>query len=261
VSIVYRYIAAAAILFIYCYIKRLPLVFNLKSHRWFALMGLFMFCLNYILAYRAQIYITSALSAIAFSSMLWMNIINARLLFGVRVNARTYLGASLGMVGIVVLFGPRVSEVSLSDGIFFGTSLAVIGALMASLGNMVSQAAQKDKLPVVQSNAWSMLYGGAFTGVLALVLGHSFNFDSSTGYVVSLAFLTIFGSVIAFGAYLTLLGRVGAHKAGYATVMFPVVALGLSMLFESMSLDVWIVAGFLLVLAGNVLVLKTSRVK
>jgi drug/metabolite transporter (DMT)-like permease len=219
-------------------------------------MGLLMFCLNYILAYRAQIYITSAMSAIAFSSMLWMNIINARLLFGIRAGARTYLGALLGMLGIIVLFGPQVSSVSLSDSVFFGSVLAVIGALMASFGNMASQAAQKNKLPVVQSNAWSMLYGGLFTGVLALALGHPFSFDATAGYVISLAYLTIFGSVVAFGAYLTLLGRIGAHKAGYATVMFPVVALGFSILFEGLALDVWIISGFMLVLAGNVLVLR-----
>jgi len=255
VSIVYRYIAAALILFIYCKIKQLPLVFNRSSHLWFALMGLLMFCLNYILAYRAQIYITSAMSAIAFSAILWMNILNARVLFGVRASARTYVGALLGMLGIIVLFGPQVSDVSLSDGVFFGSLLAVIGALMASFGNMASQAAQKSKLPVVQSNAWSMLYGGMFTGIVALAQGHPFIFEATAGYVISLAYLTVFGSVVAFGAYLTLLGRIGAHKAGYVTVMFPVVALGLSMLFEGLSLDIWITGGFLLVLAGNVLVL------
>jgi len=151
-------------------------------------------------------YIAAALSAIAFSSMLWMNTINARLLFGVRVSARTYLGALLGTAGIVALFGPQISDVSLSDGVFFGSVLAVIGALLASFGNMASQAAQKNKLPVVQSNAWSMLYGGLLTGVLAL-------------------------------------------------------ALGFSMLFEGMSLDLWIGAGFILVLTGNVLVLKTGSAK
>ena len=255
VSIVYRYLAAAGILFLWSKIKGLSLVFNLRSHRWFALMGLLMFCLNYILAYRAQIYITSALSAIAFSSMLWMNIINSRLFFGVRAGPRIYAGGLLGIIGIIVLFGPQVTEVSLSDGVFYGSLLAIIGALMASLGNMASQAAQTLNLPVVQSNAWSMLYGGLLTALIALLQGLPFTFDPSPEYVLSLAYLTIFGSVIAFGAYLTLLGRIGAHRAGYATVMFPVVALILSMLFEDLALDVYMILGIGLVLSGNLLVL------
>ncbi len=259
VSIVYRYLASASILFLWSKIKGLPLVFNRKSHQWFALMGLLMFCLNYILAYRAQIHITSALSAIAFSSMLWMNIINSRVFFGVRVGPRIYVGALLGIVGIIVLFGPQVAEISLSDSVFFGSILAVIGALMASFGNMASQAAQNSKLPVVQSNAWSMLYGGLFTAVIALSQGHEFTFDPSAAYVLSLAYLTIFGSVIAFGAYLTLLGRIGAHRAGYAAVMFPVVALVLSILFEDLVLDTTLITGFVLVLAGNLLVLTTGK--
>ncbi len=261
VSVVYRYLAATAILFLWCKLKGLNLVFNVRSHKWFALMGLLMFSLNYILAYRAQIYITSALSAIAFSAMLWMNILNARIFFGVRVSLRIYLGAFLGMLGIVVLFGPQVSEVSLSDGVFFGSLLAVAGALMASFGNMASQAAQKEKLPVVQSNAWSMLYGGLFTSVVVLVRGQEFGFDPSPGYVISLIYLTVFGSVVAFGAYLTLLGRIGAHRAGYATVMFPVVALVLSILFEGLALDWSILLGFALVLAGNLLVLMQGRAR
>ncbi len=221
-------------------------------------MGLLMFCLNYILAYRAQVHITSALAAVAFSSMLWMNILNSRLFFGVRVSGRVYVGASLGIIGIGVLFGPQIAQVSFSDGVFFGLVLAVTGALMASFGNMVSQAAQGSQLPVVQSNAWSMLYGGVLTAAIAVFQGHAFNFDPSPGYIISLAYLTIFGSIVAFWAYLTLLGNVGAHRAGYATVAFPVVALILSNLFEGLRIDLFIVVGFLLVLAGNLLVLAKN---
>ena len=259
VSIVYRYMAASGLLFIWCKIKGLPLSFKLKSHGWFALMGLLLFGLNYVLAYRAQIYITSALSAIAFSSMLWMNIINSRIFFGVRAGQRLYFGAFIGAIGICILFGPQVAEVSLSDGIFYGSLLAVLSALLASFGNMASQSAQKAKLPVIQSNAWSMLYGCLFTAALAFAGGHEYTFDWSLGYVLSLAYLAVFGSVLAFGAYLTLLGRIGAHKAGYVTVMFPVVALILSMLFEGLRLDIFIILGTSLVLAGNLLVLTKGR--
>ena len=261
VSLVYRYVAASVILFIWCKIKRLPLTYNLKSHLWFVLMGLLMFGLNYVLAYRAQIYLISALSAIVFSSLLWMNIINARIFFGIRAGRRLYFGALLGVIGIGVLFGPQVAEVSLSDKILFGSMLAICSALLASFGNMASQAAQRAQLPVVQSNAWSMLYGALITAVLVFAAGHEYTFDWSFEYAVSLAYLAIFGSVLAFGAYLTLLGRIGAHRAGYATVMFPVVALVLSILFEGLQLDRNLLIGTSLVLAGNLLVLAEGRKK
>ena len=124
---------------------------------------------------------------------------------------------------------------------------------------MAVQSAQKAQLPVIQSNAWSMLYGCLFTAVLAFACGYEYTFYWSLVYVVSLAYLSIFGSVLAFGAYLTLLGRIGAHKAGYVTVMFPVVALILSMLFEGLRLDIFIILGTSLVLAGNLLVLTKGR--
>lgn len=255
VSIVYRYLIASVIIFIYCKIKRVRMIFEPKYHLWFVILGASLFCLNYIFAYRAQIHITSALAAIAFSTMLWMNIILSRLIFGTRAGPRVLFGALLGIIGIVVIFAPQVGEVSLSDSVMYGSSLALLGALVASFGNMVSQGAQARALPVLQANAWGMLYGAILTATIAVYRGHEFNFDASTTYIVSLLYLAVFGSVVAFGAYLTLLGRIGAHKAGYATVMFPVVALVLSLLFEGLGLSAAIVLGTSLVLLGNVLVL------
>ena len=258
VSIVYRYAGASMLLFAWSRIRELPLSFSLQQHARFVLLGMLLFGLNYIFAYRAQVYITSALTAIAFSTMVWMNIVNARIFFGVRAGRRVLFGALLGVAGIFMLFAPQVSELTFSDTVFYGSMLAVLGALVASLGNMVSQASQKTGLPVIQSNAWGMFYGAIITGLLAVYQGHEFVFDWSVGYVGSLLYLTVFGSIIAFGAYLTLLGRIGAHKAGYAMVMFPVVALVLSMLFEGMELDAPILVGTLLVLAGNLFVLNTK---
>ena len=258
VSIVYRYAAASLLLFGWSRYRKLNLSFSLRQHGWFVLLGFFLFGLNYVFAYRAQIYITSALTAIAFSTIVWMNIINARIFFGVRSGRRTVLGSLLGVAGIVTLFAPQVQDISFDDAVLFGSALAVLSAIIASFGNMVSQGAQKSGLPIVQSNAWSMFYGAALTAIWSLLAGHPFTFDWSPGYAASLAYLTLFGSIVAFGAYLTLLGRIGAHKAGYAMVMFPVVALILSMLFEGLNLDASVVVGTLLVLVGNVFVLETG---
>ena len=257
VSIVYRYVGAALLLFAWSTYKGLKLRFGLRDHGWFLLLGLFLFGLNYVFAYRAQLYITSAMTAIVFSAIVWMNILNARLMFGVRAGRRTLIGSLLGVVGIVTLFAPQVSDLSFTDTVLFGSVLAFLGALAASFGNMASQGAQKRGLPIVQSNAWGMFYGASLSAIASLVAGHTFIFDSSAGYVISLAYLAVFGSVIAFGAYLTLLGRIGAHKAGYAMVMFPVIALILSILFEGLQPTPSIIVGTLLVLTGNVFVLET----
>ncbi len=256
VSIVYRYAIASFVLFIYCFYKKLSVVFNLKSHLWFALLGAFLFGLNYVFAYRAQVHITSALAAIVFSMMLWINIILSRLVFGTRIGRQVLFGAVLGIAGIIVLFAPQIRVLSLSDSVLYGSLLALLGALMASTGNMVSQGAQQRNLPVLQANAWGMLYGALLTAIICAVRGYEFTFDATFTYIGSLLYLAVFGSVIAFGAYLTLLGRIGAHRAGYATVMFPVVALLLSILFEGLRLDFAILLGTALVLLGNVLVLK-----
>ena len=258
VSIVYRYAGASLLLFAWSRIRGLRLAFGLLQHARFLLLGMLLFGLNYIFAYRAQIHISSALTAIAFSTILWMNIVNARLFFGVRAGRRVLFGALLGVAGIFTLFAPQIAELTISDSVFYGSMLAVLGALVASFGNMVSQASQRAGLPVIQSNAWGMLYGAAITATISVYLGHEVVFDWSAAYLGSLLYLTVFGSIVAFGAYLTLLGRIGAHKAGYAMVMFPVVALILSAIFEDLEIDATIIVGTLLVLAGNLFVLNTG---
>lgn len=258
VSIVYRYVIAATLLFAWCLVRGLKMRYGWPDHLRFAAMGLLMFGLNYVFAYRAQVHITSALSAITFSTMLWMNIINTRIFFGTRAGWRVLLGAALGIAGIVALFGPQVGELTLDDRVLIGCLLAAGGALSASFGNMVSQSAQHRGLPVVQSNAWGMLYGAVLTGGFAYVGGHPLVFDWSPAYIISLLYLAVFGSVVAFWAYLTLLGRIGAHKAGYVTVMFPVVALVLSALFEGLVVDASVITGATLVIVGNLFVLSKT---
>lgn len=258
VSIVYRYFTAAVLLFAWSAIRGLRLRFEWQAHLWFALLGILLFGLNYVLAYRAQVTITSALCAIAFSMILWMNIVNARIFFGVRASPQVMVGAMLGVAGVLTLFGPHIATLSVNDSVLGGLALAVLGALSASLGNIASQHVQKLKLPIVQTNAWGMLYGALFTSGYVVFMGYDFSFDASPSYVISLLYLVMFGSIIAFGAYLTLVGRIGAHRAGYATVMFPVVALALSHLFEGLEFDAPTIAGSLMAVFGNLLVMSSS---
>ena len=255
VSLAYRYFGAATLLFVWCLLRGLRLRFDFGAHRYFLLMGVFLFGLNYVLTYQAQVYLTSALSAIVFSSMLWMNIVNSRIFLGTRIESSTWIGAVFGLLGIVVIFWPEVRQISLTDRTVLGASLTLGGAFVASFGNIISQRAQQHGFPIIQSNAWGMAYGGLLLTLSAVIQGKPFTFDTSTGYVISLAYLSLFGSVIGFGCYLTLLGRIGAHRAGYVVVMFPIVALIISAVFEDLAIDTHILVGAAIALAGNLLVL------
>lgn len=256
ISLAWRNLSASALLFAWCLLRRTPLHFDARSHRYFLGMGALLFGLNYVLIYRAQLHISSALNCIAFSAIVWLNIINARVFLGTRIATGTWAGALIGAAGIVVLFWPEVEKLKLTDSVLLGATLSVAGAVIASFGNLTSVLGQRDlRLPVVQTNAWGMLYGGVISGLAGLLQGHPLAFDTGAGYVISLAYLSIFGSVLAFGAYLTLLGRIGAERAGYSMLMFPVVALLLSVSFEGLALTPNIWAGSALVLLGNLLVL------
>ncbi len=256
VSLAYRYAIAAGIAFLWCFARRLPLRFDRRTHGFFALLGIFLFGLNYLSAYVAQFYITSALNAIGFSSMIWINIINARLFFGRRATRQVYFGSILGIAGILIIFLPQVQSLSFSDRILVGMFFSLLGTLFASFGNIVSQRMQSERrIPVMQANAWGMLYGAILNGALAAMQGKDFVFDPAPAYGISLLYLAVVGSVIAFACYLTLLGRIGLERAGYASVMIPVVALAFSVALEGLAVSNNLVIGLILAVTGNVFVL------
>ena len=251
VSIFYRYVIAAALIFIWCKWQGRSLAFSARTHLLFVLLGVLLFGLNYIAVYMGQGYITSALMAIIFSTISWMNIFNARIFFGTRSGLRVIMGAVLGMAGLCLMFWPSIKDLALTDATVIGALIGLAGAYFASLGNMVSQRAQALSIPVMESNAWAMLYGALFTGAVSLWRGQAFTMDWSPEYIGALLYLAVFGSVIAFWAYLTLLGRIGANKAGYATIAFPVMAILLSVMFEGLALTPPLVIGVVMVLIGN----------
>ncbi|WP_286264932.1 DMT family transporter [Thalassotalea atypica] len=261
-SITYRFALAAMVLFAYCGLRKLPLKMSLKQHAQVAAFGITLFGFNYFLLYQAQQHINSALSCIAFSTLMIFNIINARIWYKTQISKQVYLGAFLGLIGIVTLFWPEIEELSFTDATLYGLGLCLIGTLSASTGNMISIRNQRSQIPVVQANTWGMLYGAIFMSILAVVQGKSFTFEMSMPYISSLLFLSIFGSVIAFGCYLSLMNKIGAQKTSYANILFPGVAVILSTFFEGFQWHAYTVIGLVTILAGNlVIIAKPKKVK
>ena len=258
-SIVYRFSLAALMLMVYVLARRLPMRFTGWQHAFIALQGTFLFSLNYILVYLAEQNLTSGLVAIVFSMLILSNVVLGALFLRNPIRPRVVLGGVIGVVGLALVFRPELSGFVQGGGWRFGLVLSLAAVLSASIGNILSARNQRAGLPVVQTNAFGMAYGAAVTLVIAVVRGVSFTFEPTASYVLSLLYLAAFGSVIAFGTYLTLIGRMGVDRAAYIGVIFPLVAILLSILFEGLGLGGLGLVGVALVAAGNVLVLNRRR--
>ncbi len=252
-SIVYRFTIASGILWLYTSFRRLPMRFSRRQHAFIALQGFFLFSLNYVLVYLAEGTLTSGLVAIVFSGIVITNVIFSAIILKDPIRLRVILGGLIGLLGLVFVFWSELRSFDLSSGRALGLAFAICATLSASLGNIVAARNQRSGLPVLQSNTLGMTYGTIFTLLLVLFQGTELTFDPSASYIISLVYLALFGSVIAFGTYLTLLGRIGPGRAAYVTILYQIVALFLSTIFEGLIWNLQAVFGVVLILAGNVI--------
>ncbi len=231
-----------------------------REHRWFVLQGWFLFCFNFLLFYNASVYTTSGLIAVVFSMATLFNIVNGFIFHRQLPPLHSVAGAMLGMLGVCFIFWQDLMAGDWSSSNLVGLLLSIGGTYCFSLGNLVSQHQQKLGRSVVIANTYALVYGSITLGLWCLFRGHAFEIDYSTRYLVSLAYLIIPGTIVAFSLYLNLVGRVGADKAAYCTVLFPIVALSLSTVYEGYQWTLQSLVGVALALVGNVVVFrKKSR--
>jgi drug/metabolite transporter (DMT)-like permease len=260
VSVAWRFALAAAMLLAYSAVRRRPLGFSARDHLWIALQGMLMFGLNYVGVYLAEQDLTSGLVAVVFSIVVSMNAVGMRVFYSQPIRAVTIVAALIGVAGVALVFWPEIRGLSSSAVQLRGLEVALAATAIASLGNMVAARIHRRGLPVMQVNAWAMLYGAALVALVAVASRQRFSFDLSWPYVASLLYLSLFGSALAFGAYLTLMRRIGADRASYTAVAIPVVALLLSSVFEQLRWQFATFVGVALCVAGNVLMLRRRAV-
>ncbi|MBL0143320.1 MAG: EamA family transporter [Betaproteobacteria bacterium] len=255
-SVAYRFLLASLLLFGYCAARRLPLRFSPRQHAWIALQGVLMFSVSYVFVYYAEEHIVSGIVAVGYSASPLLNLLLMRALFGNPMSRRVALGGALGLAGIVLVFWPEFAKLGEGGDVRLGILFAAASVVISALGSMAAHRNQSAGLPIWQTMAWGMLYGSAATFAMALALGRTFDFLWTPAYVLSLAYLAVFGSILAFSGFLHLLGSVGAARAGYVGVMVPIVALVVSSIFEGYRWEVLALAGVAISVAGNVTILR-----
>ncbi len=255
-SVLYRFLIAMVLLQLFLLLTKRFKIYDFQTHKLFAILGLFLFGINYLLFYLAAEYgLTTGVEAIIFSFLISMNIVNNALFFKEKPDRNVLLGAAVGILGILALFQDELYELINGTAVGIGVLFSILATYLASLGNMASKKLQRQHINVVEANAWGMTYGVVFLFAIALLTTDHFQFSFDNTYLISLGILAILGSIVAFGAYLTLLGRIGADRAAYATIVFPVIALTLSSIYESYEWSALKVFGVMLIVVGNLVIL------
>lgn len=256
VSVFWRFLFATPLMMLFARMTGARLRFSLRLHLAFLLLGILMFSSNFILAYHGALHLASGLLSVVFSLASVINLGLAFALFGDRPGPRVLVGGLLGFLGVALMFEPEIARGVAGPQAMTGLAFCVAATFSFCLGNMLSSRLQRRGVPVIGATAWGIFYGALWSGVLSVARGETFAVEWTLPYLGGMAWLVLISTMLAFIAYLTLLGRVGPARAGYATVFFPVVALLISAFAEGYHLAPIAGLGLVLVALGNFLVMR-----
>lgn len=254
-AVFYRFFCASLIMFGLCFYNKENLKFNHRFHFRFISQGFFMFCLNFVVTYWATSMASSALVALAFTSLIFFNMFGARFFLNIPFEKKVIYGATISFLGMALITLNEYEHIALQPLSVWGFLLSVLATLSASAGNLISTNNRRLKIPILANNAWGMLYGSVFTLMFCLFMHKDLSITWSWPFAISFLYLAVFGTVISFWSYLKLIDLVGPAKAAFTSVLSPVIALGVSTLFENFQWSLILFFGVLLCIAGNLIAL------
>lgn len=259
-SISYRFGLAAVVLFVGCLLTGRSLKLTRTQHLAVIGQGLFVFGINYAFVYWSEQRVASAVVAVIFAGLAFLNLIVFRVVAGQKASRAAWGGALLGIAGVAVLFASELLKADLDPRAAVGLVFALIAVICAAVGNLFAWRGQMAGAQVIPATAWGMAYGTIGLVLFGLVTGIEWRFELSASYIGSLLYLSLFGSVIAFVLYFTLARNRGYALASYISALTPPVAMVVSVLFEDARFGLAALAGLALVLAGQAMLIRAPKI-
>ena len=232
------------------------------EHARIALQGVFMYSLAYLCVYHAEKHVPTGLVAVGYSASPLVNGIGAWLLWRNPLTPRFMVGGVLCVAGVALIFAPEFAQVTAGDATLRGALFTLGAVLLSAVGSLMSSRNARHRLPFWPTIGWGMLYSAMLSAAFLYGSGQAVALPSplmAPSWWLSLAYLAVAGSVIAFACYLTLQQRVGPGAASTVGVMTPVLALVISAAFEGFRPVALTWLGGALAVAGNVLILRPPR--
>ena len=263
ISVFIRFIVAGFIILIFIALTKRKLIFSIKDHVYFFVLGLFLYSGNYIFFYKSNVYLSSNIPATVFCLLTIFNILGEKFIFKKSITILTLLGALLGITGIAIIFFNDLISFNLNSGTTLGLMFALLATLSASIGNLLAIYNKRNfNIPLLQNVAFAMIYGAIIALLIAIIKGSEFYIPiTNFSYMIGLSYLVIFGSIISFLCYIRFIENTSASAGGYIGVAMPILALIISMIFEDLKPDIYFLSGLPITLLGLLLILKQESDK
>ena len=255
-----RFVIAAAILWIIVAIRRNHLPHSTSDWLMLAGTGVLAFTVNYGLVFWGEQYISSGLAALLQATIPAFGLLFAHLhLPAERMTLPKVLGVVLGVVGVGVIFSNQLSVAG--PRALAGCVALVVSAAGAAYSNVLVKAYGGKFEPTIIA-ATQMTFGLVPILLLGLTLeGNPLHFRWTTSAIVSILYLAIVGTVIAFILYYWLVQHMAVTKSMLIALVTPVTAVILGMIVLGEQLDWRTIAGGILILSGIALVVIRRRKK
>lgn len=225
-----------------------------------AVVGVLQFALNYGLVFWGEQYISSGLAAVLQSTFPAFGLVIAHFyLPQERMTTGRVVGVLLGVFGVAVIFSDQLSIAGSMA--LFGSVALVLSALFGSYGNVLVKAYAGKVDPQVLA-AGQMVFG--FVPLLAIGIateGNPLHFHWTTMAIVSLLYLVVVGSVVAFALYYWLLRNMDVTNTMLIALVTPVVAVILGLIVLQEKLNWRLLAGGACIISGIGLIVLRKRHK
>ena len=258
-SLTWRFGLAAIILMVGCAVTGRSLRLNRARHLAAVGQGAFVFAISYSFTYAAEENVTSAIVAVVFATLAFLNLVLFRIVVGQKAARAAWIGAALGILGVAVLSGGEAMAEGLDRGALTGIGLALLAVASSAVGNYFSWRGQQEGSAILPQTGWAMAYGTGMLALYGVMTGARFTIDPSPGYLISLLYLAVFGSVVAFVTYFAVARARGYALASYISALTPPIAMLVSTLFEGARFGWPALVGLALVLGGQVLLIRAPR--
>lgn len=255
-SLSLRLLISGIILLLFILIKEKKFTYDKSQFKIIVYLTLFNFSIPYMLVYWGELYIYSDLAAIILATHpFFTSLISLRILRTEKFSIKDNFGIFVGFCGILLIF---------SENLLLGIDFHFIGMLAILLSSLsfafvdVILRKYKDNYNPLRINVIPLLTSGLLLIIYSLIFENIKQNNFTTSAVVSVLYLSIFGTVITFTILLWLIQRIRLSIITLATFKIPIIAIIVGWLFLDEALTKLQIFGTVFVLTG-VLINTTVR--